>query len=348
MRCRKNGFGKMKQISTNVGRQARKHNLDFIKGLSILFVVITHYSWNNTQRLTMFFLFWIDMAVPIFMIISGFLFSISYHKNECATLKECFRIKDILKRIIRFTVPYLMMTIAEQLSLFLIFDKLTSIKEMVRNFVSGGIGPGSYYYPILLQFIIIMPLIYFFINKFDYKGLLGCVSVNLIFEIVKSGLFISEGAYRLLIFRYITVIAFGCYFAIGKNQLKAGLKLSMLFFGVIYIIVFQYFGYTPFFMKYWTGTSMFACMYIIPIVSLLIRCDRIKFAPIELLGRASYNIFLSQMVFYAFFADLIYSVLNNMFLQLLISILICVLSGVGFYFLETPFTRKLIRVLNLS
>ena len=337
----------MNQVSTYIDR-TRKHNLDFIKGLSILFVIITHYSWNINQRLSMLFPFWIDMAVPMFMIISGYLFALSYQKKGCVTVIKCFRINLILKRVIRFTVPYLMMTLIEQLSLLLYFDKPIRIKDIVRTVASGGVGPGSYYYPILLQFIIIMPLIFFLIYKFDYKGLLGCVSANLFFEIVKSGLFISEGAYRLLIFRYITVIAFGCYFAIGKNQLKAGLKLSMLFFGVIYIIVFQYFGYTPFFMKYWTGTSMFACMYIIPIVSLLIRCDRIKLAPIELLGRASYNIFLSQMVFYAFFADLIYSVLNNMFLQLLISILICVLSGVGFYFLETPFTRKLIRVLNLS
>ena len=337
----------MNQVSTYIDR-TRKHNLDFIKGLSILFVIITHYSWNINQRLSMLFPFWIDMAVPMFMIISGYLFALSYQKKGCVTVIKCFRINEILKRVIRFTVPYLMMTLIEQLSLLLYFDKPIRIKDIVRTVASGGVGPGSYYYPILLQFIIIMPLIFFLIYKFDYKGLLGCVSANLFFEIVKSGLFISEGAYRLLIFRYITVIAFGCYFAIGKNQLKAGLKLSMLFFGVIYIIVFQYFGYTPFFMKYWTGTSMFACMYIIPIVSLLIRCDRIKLAPIELLGRASYNIFLSQMVFYAFFADLIYSVLNNMFLQLLISILICVLSGVGLYFLETPFTRKLIRVLNLS
>lgn len=336
----------MNQVSTYIDR-TRKHNLDFIKGLSILFVIITHYSWNINQRLSMLFPFWIDMAVPMFMIISGYLFALSYQKKGCVTVIKCFRINEILKRVIRFTVPYLMMTLIEQLSLLLYFDKPIRIKDIVRTVASGGVGPGSYYYPILLQFIIIMPLIYFLIYKFDYKGLLGCVSANLFFEIVKSGLFISEGAYRLLIFRYITVIAFGCYFAIGKNKLKTGMRLSMLFIGIIYIIVFQYLAYTPFFMKYWTGTSMFACMYIVPIVSQLIKCEKLKFFPVELLGRASYNIFLVQMAYYGIFANWVYSKIDSVVLQFIISIIICVLLGVGFYFLETPLTKKLVRALKL-
>ena len=50
----------------------RNQFIDVLKGICIIFVIITHYNWSNAARLKYFFPFWIDMAVPIFMIISGY------------------------------------------------------------------------------------------------------------------------------------------------------------------------------------------------------------------------------------------------------------------------------------
>lgn len=130
------------------------------------------------------------------------------------------------------------------------------------------------------------------IEKFDYKGLLVCVAFNLLFEIIKTPLFIHEELYRLLIFRYVTVIAFGCYFAIGKKKLNLATNIILTSVGIVYIIVYKYIAVTPLIMFFWTGTSMIACMLVVPISDKLIHFDKLKFKPFEILGKASYNIFL--------------------------------------------------------
>ena len=60
----------------------RNSVIDIIKGICILFVIITHYQWTNEQRLMLLFPFWIDMAVPLFMIFSGYLSALSFYKRN--------------------------------------------------------------------------------------------------------------------------------------------------------------------------------------------------------------------------------------------------------------------------
>lgn len=60
------------------GIDERYRSVDFIKGICILFIIITHHSWSKAEMSKYLFPFWIDMAVPLFMIISGFVYSESY------------------------------------------------------------------------------------------------------------------------------------------------------------------------------------------------------------------------------------------------------------------------------
>ncbi|MBQ4373752.1 MAG: hypothetical protein II785_06565, partial [Lachnospiraceae bacterium] len=57
----------------------RIYFLDYMKAICVLMVIITHIDWANKNR--MIFLLVINMAVPIFMIISGFNFDMSYHRR---------------------------------------------------------------------------------------------------------------------------------------------------------------------------------------------------------------------------------------------------------------------------
>lgn len=334
-------------MNTNHFMTKRSHCIDFLKGICIVFVVLTHYAWTELQRLQLFFPFWIDMAVPVFMILSGFVFAKSFQKNGIHTLRQGYQIKTIIKRIIRFTVPYLMIFVVEQICITVVQHQSFSIWAAARALITGGYGPGSYYYPVLIQFIFIIPIVYLLIEKFDYKGLLGCIAFNLLFEIMKAPLLIHEELYRLLIFRYVTVIAFGCYFAIGKKKLNLATNFILTAVGIVYIIVYKYIAVTPIIMVYWTGTSMIACMLVVPISDKLIHFDKLKFKPIELLGKASYNIFLVQMAYYGLFANYVYSVIHNSFMQIIASLIICVVLGIAFYYLETSLTKKLLRLVKV-
>lgn len=56
--------------------------VDVLKGICVIFAIITHYEWSDNQRLLGLFPYTIDMAVPIFMIISGYIMSNSYIKKH--------------------------------------------------------------------------------------------------------------------------------------------------------------------------------------------------------------------------------------------------------------------------
>ena len=85
----------------------RQTVLDVIKGICIIFVVITHYGWDEKQRLVGLFPYIIDMAVPIFMIISGYVFSNSYLKKGIYHFEDAYDLSIISNRIIRYTIPFL-------------------------------------------------------------------------------------------------------------------------------------------------------------------------------------------------------------------------------------------------
>lgn len=310
-----------------------------------MFVVLTHYFWTEQQWLQLLFPFWIDMAVPVFMILSGFVFAKSFQKSAIHTFRQGYQIHTVITRIIRFTVPYVVIFVVEQIWLTAFQNQSFSIRIVAKSFISGGYGPGSYYYPVLIQLVFLFPIIYILIEKYDYKGLLLCIAFNLLFEIVKTPLFIHEELYRLLVFRYITVIAFGCYFAIGKKKFNIAMNIVLTAIGVVYIIIYKYIAVSPIIMIYWTGTSMIASMLVVPLSNKFIQKEKLRFKPIELLGKASYDIFLVQMAYYGLFAKYLYSIIHNSFLQMVISLVICVGLGIAFYYFETPLTKVVSKLL---
>lgn len=327
------------------GNTGRIHSIDIMKGICILFVVFTHYSWTEEIRLKMLFPFWIDMAVPVFMILSGFVYTKSFKKNQYNSLRDGYRPIVLVKRIIRFIIPFLFIYLIELMLLVILEQKRLSIKEMIVLFVKGGLGPGSYYFPLLIQFVFVFPIVYILILKFKSKGLVCCMILNFLYEVIKL-FFMNEGIYRLLVFRYITVIAFGCYIAMYELKIHPALKAGMGLIGIVHIILFEYLTLPSPIMTFWTGTSMIACFYIIPIVAKLIEKKNCINAPLELIGKASFNIFLIQMIYYRFFAEKIYSVFGGINLDVIISILICVTVGIAFYFVENPLTAFVIKCID--
>lgn len=101
---------KESNIKTNF---TRNHTIDLLKGICILFVVVTHFSWMGRERLVAGFPFWIDMAIPIFMLISGYVNGLSYKRKEIKSLDEAFSVKNWLKPFIRYTIPFLIIFFLE-------------------------------------------------------------------------------------------------------------------------------------------------------------------------------------------------------------------------------------------
>lgn len=325
----------------------RNHMIDILKGICIICVIITHFEWKDTDRLLPIFPFFIDMAVPVFMIISGYVYAISYERHDISSIGRAYHIDYVIDKLLRYTIPFIIIYVLELIAFYRI-DVIYNKRDIIWNFFTGGFGYGSYYYPVMIQFIFVFPIVFFLVKKFDFFGLILSGFLNALYEVLQRLYYVSGAQYRLLLFRYLLLIAFGCYLYLKKGKIRKPIGIVSALIGILFIWIYKYRDYTPHVVIYWTGTSFLAALYIMPVIGLLLRSAKInaiKCPPIELLGKASYHIFLSQMFFYQF----VMYPLQVRFAEapaislLFISIVACISSGILFYWVETRITKWIMK-----
>ncbi len=312
----------------------RKHFLDAVKGISIIFVILIHVNWTGEEELKFLFPFWRNMAVPCFMIISGYVASLSFRKNGIISISKAYNKEMVCPKAFRYTFPFLFVYLVE-----LIVGLPEGIWSKVSIFLGGGYGPGSYYYPIMMQFIFVFPLIYFII-KDKKEGLLICLTLNIIYEILKDSYQMNEECYRLLIFRYIYLIAYGCWIE-QKKHINKYLNILSFLLGAIYIYAICYGGYQPKIIKFWSGTSVLAALYMTSLFYFILKLlEEKRFHIFEMIGRASYNIFLIQLLYFYYLYENLSNMYNNRLTEVVVSILICIIGGIFFYHIEKLILKK--------
>ena len=80
----------------------------------------------------MLFPFWIDMAVPMFMVISGYVNAKSFEIKNIRCLEDAYQKSLLITKLIRFLVPFLI-TFALETVIQIIFHRFT-IKSFVIDF----------------------------------------------------------------------------------------------------------------------------------------------------------------------------------------------------------------------
>ncbi len=253
-----------------------------------------------------------------------------------------YNIKILYNKIIKFLIPYTIIFIVEYNIYFFVYNDF-SILNLIKNYICGGFGPGSYYTPLIIQLLILFPLIYFLYINLKNKNiflLIGFI-VNLLYEIIQSTIGLSETVYRLLIFRYIFLIFYGVYLNGNQNKKIFGQFLYVII-GAIILYMIDYLNYKMPFIVYWVDTSLLCSLYIIPITHILIKSN-LHSRQIELLGRASYNIFLIQMMYYYTLGRIINNYINNLLIQILINVLLCVIGGLIFNDIVQKINLKIFR-----
>lgn len=212
----------------------------------------------------------------------------------------------------------------------------------------GGYGPGAYYTPIMIQMILIGPVIYLVIKKMDGYGFLLCFAVTGCWETISYCVGISDYAYKLISFRYISLFSFGVYIAIGKKRLNMVLLATLFFAGIIWQTLLNYVPLHPLFMNYaWARVNLYSSLFVLPVMYFIIKkyggvCIHVPL--LQAFGKASFNIFLFQMLFYGCGpAQILYRFVNNEFLQLVLCVTCCLAFGYTFYIIETPITKKIVK-----
>lgn len=274
--------------------------LDYVKAVCVCLVIITHYDWQ--EKNTIPFLMVINMAVPVFMMVSGYNFAMSYKKKTNGNLAQMYRFDFLLQRVERIFSPFFVICLVE-LGFIIAQNKHINLP---RIFLWGAYGPGSYYVPLLIQLLLVFPLIYKLMEAGWKVGLFSVGAINLLYEIGVVIFDMENEDYRLCIGRYLFLIALGCLLYMYPEVLTKRRYLVLMFlFGLLYIVTVLCEVDMVLF-AYWTPTVMPIAFYIFPIMVVLFKRFYYSHIPGKIgeilseIGKASYHIYLVQMVYYHF------------------------------------------------
>lgn len=324
----------------------RIYLIDYLKAVCVIMVIITHYDWSD--KIHAVFLFGINMAVPVFMLISGYNFASSGLRKANGEVMKMYQPEMVLPKVVRFTSPFLIIYTIEVI-LKVAQGSEYSALDIFGGFLEGGYGPGSYHYPLMLQLLIVFPVIFFFVKKMGKWGVVLAAYLNFAYEILIHTAEMELETYRLLIFRYTFLLALGCYLFFNlHNKIRPWVLGVMMCIGIGYLYAIYYADYEPQLFTYWTRTSMMTAFYIFPLIYLVfrygmkLRIPGILGKTIEKLGQASYHIFLVQMVYYHFDFCNVFEPMPGKS-ELLVHIAVCLGTGYMFYLGESHFSAWLIK-----
>ena len=119
-------------------------------------------------------------------------------------------------------------------------------------------------------------------------------------------------------------------------------NILSLLIGFSYIIAHSYYMWTPaFFNNGWADVNFVACLFFCPVIAFFLGKEKMRFKPLEYIGKASYHVYLTQMVYYNFVKrEIMISILKSPFLWCGVSMLIIVSVGCLFYKAEMSLRKR--------
>lgn len=328
------------------------NEIDFIKSVAIVAVIILH-TLPAKMLYTIFAPFHIWHAVPIFLVVAGMNSTLSSSRRGAFVLSSEYSADRFIKYFQRILLPFLIVWLFEVL--VLVCTKKVTIGKVIYTFFAGGMGPGSYFTPIFIQHLLVFPLILWLKNKLcmynRYVNVISFFLTALLLEWLCIVLSVPEWLYRLLYVRYLFAAFLGSYMV--TPGLKGGTALFLTVLGIIYIACLSYgacslaiiypswgFQHAP---AYFYTIFLVICLWhIYPFLQWL---DGI----IMIIGKASYHIFLLQMVWFKMAAHAVQNFIPNMFVCMVINIGFCLLLGCLFCKIQEDGLRMVnVRFSNLK
>ena len=292
--------------TTDGTRRTRLSVIDYLKAVLILLVILNHS--NLFAKDNLIFLLFINPAVPAFMVLSGFTFARSAQAGSLAAL---FHRSLQFRRIVRYTLPAVVYSIAWSIYKFCFASCFPS--KILKDLLFVSIGPGSYYFPLMIEFLFVAPLQLYCFYKWDHYGLLLSAAAALLWELFCKGVHLPLPLYRILIIRYVFHISCGMMLwkvlSSGKRLPPVVLILSSAA-GFCYLFLPSTgYSYRLFSYSVWGRTSMVTVLWVFPILYALIRRYSDKSLPGKLhmilsyAGKSSYHMMFVQMFAYVVMYD---------------------------------------------
>lgn len=303
----------------------RLPQIDILKGLAIIGVVILHTTPTAIQE-QLWFTFYLSQSIPIFLILLGL--------NQAASLARAPHPLDYYqKQAIRLLPAYVLMFI---LSLVIGAGSL----RLNRSLLLGRLpvaGPGNYFVSLLFQSMLLFPLLYRLYRQHPKLTVILCFGAEYIFQAITNHFPFPFMSYLLI--GYLSSIGLGIWLNEHKDHLGNPPQIWWLGALSLFYLLVRKLGlvHPPLFFPNWPTQNIFSVFY--PLILVIIG---IKYLPgtvsngvsstIALIGKASYHIFLFQIVYFALHP-----------VPKILDIVLCVVVGSIFYAIEkiiqTNFTK---------
>jgi peptidoglycan/LPS O-acetylase OafA/YrhL len=276
--------------------------IDFLKGWSILMVILTHALPNSVRDLT-FFSVWGGCAVPLFLLIQVF----HTYKKGLDSVNP-FPLKKIFKRIINpfliVSVIALALRVALQPTEALIF-----VKYALKT--GGGAGPGSYYVWIYVEFALLLAVLKpLFRRCTKWQLLVGFILACELLEIGCSLVHLNQSVYRLLPFRYLYLLFLG-YEWVKEGVVLTWWNLCLSWISLAGILVLNYSSssFSPWVFdtdcRCYHWFTYYYAAYLLPWVLYQVYQLQQRYWPslnqvMRWMGKYSFEIYLLQMLYFSF------------------------------------------------
>lgn len=358
-------IGRAKKVKEKyAGEEQSAHHIrqiDILKGLAIISVILIH-TFSDKILAAIGGPFYIMQAVPVFILLAAFTSAYALMAYQKKTLAASYDISILIRRMKRILGPYLVIWIIQVALIFYILSTIPNYYwsqyvnyflyqgfDIVLNFFSGGQGPGSYFIPVILQQILILPLLYYVAQHSPERMLVIAFVIDIFLEYLAIAAGIPTWLYDILYIRYLFAGALGIWLVFRKDSIPKWLYAGVLA-SIVYIIAVQYFAFKVWFIyPAWSFYHAFSYFW-----TVLIVITGLRMLPsgslsgilsvLEKLGKASWHIFLAQMtVLFFLWPVLVQSITSAAAIIVLplINLAVCLSLGYGFYLLHNAVSGKI-------
>lgn len=278
----------MQKLQLQEWAQTRFPGLDLLKSIAIICVILNHTLPQEGVIIKLLYHYGIYMAVPVFMVVSGFLMCHVWKRHHILGIKDYFSVPRFFNRLKGYVIPYI---------IYLFFECLClhnfNFSFLCKMFITGGFGAGSYFAPVFFQFLVLFPFLYK-LARFPQVGTLVILVITLFYETWIAKM-LGEGLYRLIFLRYLLLC--WCGILLYRYQINYRLICKWCLLSLLYVTI-VYCRFSPPFVYSWFLTSWMVSGYALWIVWAFLHIQNVPFVLKKInIGRQTWFIYLFQIIY---------------------------------------------------
>lgn len=301
-------------------QHGRVDAIDALKGLAIISVLLLH-AVPREFLFDSFAVFHIWQAVPVLIVLMGY----------TGVMTRVHPLKDYARRrALRLLVP---LGVVWMVSLGIALLRGTLAWDpMLLVGVLPTAGPGNYFITMVLEFALLLPVLRWLLDRGPTVLMVVCILADVGYQLL-AGHFGWDGyLHSASVFRVLFLIGLGMLLASGHRV------WPLAPFSVAFLVARVRGWGVPFFVETWQTQSFLAAGYPATLVEFGLRGGYPR--QLSRIGRASYHIFLVQILWFGSLADPSIGRLGLPHaIDVLTDVVVCLSVGIAFEIAEQRLTR---------